>query len=202
MELEKNPPKPHYIAQRELRKKINEREKKQREACKPSPLSDYERSLDKTYKASLKAKRAGKDITQLGQQSKQSIDPLVVEDDCTNTQGSPINREALQDFMDTTGLTPQQLIGGGSIPTASFDMYWTYVYGRSFVNPKSRSSLGTQMFLLNKWYLNACVKEEAWLLARVRPEYYFNGYDIVHIEFNELHQLLNRDVLDKSLLSY
>jgi hypothetical protein len=38
------------------------------------------------------------------------------------------------------------------------------------------------MFLLNKWYLNACAKEEAWLLARVRPEHYFNGYDIVHIE--------------------
>ena len=60
MELEKNPPKPHYIVQRELRKKINEREKKQRDARKPSPLLNYERSLDKSYKASLKAKRAGK----------------------------------------------------------------------------------------------------------------------------------------------
>ena len=64
--------------------KINEREKKQREARKPSPLSDYERSLDKSYKASLKVKRAGKDVAQLGQQFKQSINPLVVEDDCTN----------------------------------------------------------------------------------------------------------------------
>ena len=79
--------------------------------------------------------------------------------------------------------------------------YRTYVYGRSLVNPKSWSSLGMQMFLLNKWYLNACVKEEAWLLARVRLEHYFNGCDIEHIEFNELHQLLNRDALDKSLLS-
>jgi hypothetical protein len=103
--------------------------------------------------------------------------------------------------MDTTGLTPQQLIGGGSIPTATFDIYQTYVYGRSLINSKSWPSLGTQMFLLNKWYLNVCAKEEAWLLARVRPEHYFNGYDIVHIEFNELHQLLNRQALDKSLLS-
>ena len=62
MELEKNLPKPHYIAQRELRKKINERKKKQCEARKPSPLLDYERSLDKSYKALLKAKRAGKDV--------------------------------------------------------------------------------------------------------------------------------------------
>ena len=54
--LEKNPPKSHYIAQRELRKRVSEVEKKRREAHKPPPLSDYERSLDKSYKASLKAK--------------------------------------------------------------------------------------------------------------------------------------------------
>ena len=111
MELEKNPPKSYYIAQQELRKKINEREKKRCESHKPSPLSDYERSLDKSYKASLKAKRAGEDVAQLGQQSKQSIDPLVVEDDCTNAQGGTIDREALHDFMAITGLTRQQLIG-------------------------------------------------------------------------------------------
>ena len=75
------------------------------------------------------------------------------------------------------------------------------MYGRSLVNPKSWSSLGTQMFLLNKWYLNACAKEEAWLLARVRPEHYSSGYDVLHIEFNELYQLLNQDALDRSLLS-
>jgi hypothetical protein len=57
------------------------------------------------------------------------------------------------------------------------------------------------MFLLNKWYLNACAKEEAWLLAKVRPEHYFNGYDIVHIEFKELRQLLNWQAFEKSLLS-
>ena len=60
--MKKKLPKPHYIAQRELRKKINECEKKQRDAHKPSPLSDYERSLDKSCKASLKAKRVGKDV--------------------------------------------------------------------------------------------------------------------------------------------
>jgi hypothetical protein len=123
LELRKNPLKPHYIAEQELRKKVTEVEKKWREARKPPPLSNYECSLDKSYKASLKAKRAGKDVARLGHQSRQSIDPLVVEDDCTNAQGSPIDREALQDFMDTTSLTPQQLIGRGSIPTTNFDIY-------------------------------------------------------------------------------
>jgi len=129
LELEKNLPKPHYIAQQELRKKINEREKKQHEARKPSPLSDYERSLDKSYKASLKAKRAGKDVAQLGQQSKQSIDLLGVEGDFTNALCGPIDKEALQDFMVTTGLIAEQLMGEASIPTGDYDIYRTYVYG-------------------------------------------------------------------------
>ena len=103
--------------------------------------------------------------------------------------------------MATIGITSQQLIGGGSIPTANFDIYQTYQYGRSLVNPKSLSSLGTQMFLLNKWYLRACENEEAWFVVRIRPEHYSIGCDILYIEFNELHQLLNRDALDKSLLS-
>jgi len=49
--------------------------------------------------------------------------------------------------------------------------------------------------------LRACDNEEAWLIVRIRLEHYFNGYDVLHIEFNELHQLLNGDALDKSLLS-
>ena len=48
------------------KEKNNEREKKQRDARKPSPLSDYECSLDKSYKESLNAKRVGKDVAHLG----------------------------------------------------------------------------------------------------------------------------------------
>ena len=44
------------------KEKINEREKKQRDARKPLPLSNCECSLDMSYKASLKVKRAGKDV--------------------------------------------------------------------------------------------------------------------------------------------
>ena len=111
------------------------------------------------------------------------------------------------------------------IPIGDYDIYQTYVYGQSLVNPKYYSSLGTQMFLLNKWYLIVTKNDEAawlltlatshaassflivtkndeaaWLVAKVRPEHYL-GYDVVHIEFNELHQLLHRDALNKSLVS-
>ena len=103
--------------------------------------------------------------------------------------------------MATTGLTAEQLMGGASIPTGDYDIHRTYVYGQSLVNPKYYSSLGTQMFLLNKWYLKVTENDEAaWLVARVTPEHYL-GYDVVHIEFNELHQLFHRDTLDKSLVS-
>ena len=102
--------------------------------------------------------------------------------------------------MATTGLTAEQLMGGASIPTDDYDIYRTYVYGQSLVNPKYYSSLGTQMFLLNKWYLKVTENDEAtWLVARVRPEHYL-GYDVVHIEFNELHQLLHQDALDQFLV--
>ena len=65
LELEKKPAKAALHSSTRTKEKINKREKKQCEAHKPSPLSDYEHSLDKSYKASLKAKRAGKDVAQL-----------------------------------------------------------------------------------------------------------------------------------------
>jgi hypothetical protein len=56
------------------------------------------------------------------------------------------------------------------IPTSDYDIYQTYVYGQSLVSPKYYSALGTQMFLLNKWYLKVITNDEAaWLVARVRP---------------------------------
>ena len=39
------------------------------------------------------------------------MNPLVVEGDFTNAQGGPINKEALEDFMATTGFTAEQLMG-------------------------------------------------------------------------------------------
>jgi hypothetical protein len=86
------------------------------------------------------------------------------------------------------------------MPEADYDVFRTYQYGRSLVAKKDWSSLGTQMYQLNKWYMEACDREEQFLFVRVRPEHYFLGYDITHIEFNELHQLLHRDTLDKTLI--
>jgi hypothetical protein len=147
----------------------------------------------------VKARRAGKDVAQLGQQS---IDPLIVEGDFTSGEGGKeIDKQALEDFMANTGLTCEQLAEGAPIPTSSYDKYQTYVYGQSLVNPDNYSQLGIQMFLLNKWYLEVTKNDEAaCVIGRTRLEHYL-GYDMLYVEFNELHKLLNREVLDKSLLS-
>jgi hypothetical protein len=90
----------------------------------PQPLLDYERSLSKSYKESVKARRVGNDVAQLGQQSKQSIDPLIVEGDFTSGQGSKeIDKQALEYFMADTGLTREQLAEGAPIPTSGYDKY-------------------------------------------------------------------------------
>jgi hypothetical protein len=93
--------------------------------------------------------------------------------------------------MADTGLTCEQLAERARIPTSGSDKYQTYVYGQSLVNPDNYSKLGTQMFLLNKWYLEVTKNDEvAWVIGRTRPEHYL-GYDMLYVEFNELHQLLN-----------
>jgi hypothetical protein len=103
--------------------------------------------------------------------------------------------------MKDTGLSRQQVLDIEMVPTGDYDPFQTYVYGQSLVNLDRLSSLGTQMYLLNKWYLKICEpKEVAWIIGRMRPENYLD-YDTIHVEFNELHQLLNQDILDKSLIS-
>jgi hypothetical protein len=100
----------------------------------------------------VKARRAGKDVAQLGQQSKQSIDPLIVEDG-EIVEGVPIDKAAIEEFLANIGLTREQVLDlGMTIPTSNYDPYRTYKYGQSLVNPDHYKSLGTQIFLLNKWY--------------------------------------------------
>ena len=70
-----NREKPHfYVKPEELRKKVADQQKKQREAQKKLALLDYERSL---VKSSQPRKRVGKEVPQLGEVSK-SVPPLIV----------------------------------------------------------------------------------------------------------------------------
>uniref|UniRef100_A0A0E0JJN4 Uncharacterized protein n=1 Tax=Oryza punctata TaxID=4537 RepID=A0A0E0JJN4_ORYPU len=119
----------------ELRKLVVHYEKARRERNKSRPRSDYERSLDKSYKESKRTKKQGKDVAQLGMQSKQTIEPLVVQQSHVE-----YDHDALIQMMKDTGLTRETLVGLKSPPKAAVDVdTWktSYVYGQSLVNPNA-----------------------------------------------------------------
>jgi hypothetical protein len=83
--------------------------------------------------------------------------------------------------------------------TLEHDIFRTYKRGRSLVGKKDWPSLGTQMFNINQWYMNACKRKEQLLVVRYKPEHwYFHGYGVMHVLFDELHPLLHRQAFDKS----
>uniref|UniRef100_A0A0E0LSW9 Uncharacterized protein n=1 Tax=Oryza punctata TaxID=4537 RepID=A0A0E0LSW9_ORYPU len=133
--MRKNAEDEKMLPSHELRKLVIQYEKARRERNKSPPRSDYERSLDKSYKESKRTKKQGKDVAQLGMQSKQTIEPLVV-------QQLPIeyDHDALIQMMKDTALTREALLGQKSPPKATIDVdTWktSYVYGRSLVNPNA-----------------------------------------------------------------
>ena len=50
-------------------------------------------------------------------------------------------------------------------------------------NPEALGELGTQMYLLNKWYMAACERGETFVSVRVRNQHYFRGDDVIYVEF-------------------
>ena len=130
--------------------------------------------------------------------------PLVVP----NEYGSNLNLteevgsyESLLQFYHDTGLNLTQVLAEG--PSAlKVDPWKKFEHGKSLYNPKALGELGTQMYLLNKWYMTACEQEETTFVSiRVRNQHYFRDDDVIYVEFLELHQLCHLDSLDKSLIS-
>jgi len=110
--------------------------------------------------------------------------------------------DELEKVFAETGLSLAQMIGGAPIESAPDFDNWRkeYTYGKSLYNPVALNKLGTQMYMLNKWYMAVCVrKADDYLCVRIRNYHYFRGDDIIYVLFNELHQLCNMDALDKSL---
>lgn len=199
-EARKNPQKEVVLTRAQLRQKASEYQQSLREARKASPLSDYDRSLQKTYEKELKKKSTGRGIPQLGQHSQQQIEPLVINDQYGSNVHIPL--EQLNDFLADAGLDANQCLLNAPIETAVVvDTWKKYEYGKPLWNPTEYSKLGTQMFLLNKWYIEACARDELFLPVRVRQEHYFRGDDVIFINFEDLHLLFHQDSLDKAIVS-
>ena len=108
----------------------------------------------------------------------------------------------LRQMMKETDLTLQEITGQASPPKlAVIDKWQTYKYGRSLISPDWFQSMPTQMYKLNKWYMDACQQGLEFISVKIRDEDYFRGEDLICIKYSELHQLLYKGALDKSLLS-
>ena len=156
-------------------------------APKPPPPTDYERYISKSYSSHEEQRKCGKHVAQLGEQEVQSVPPLKVNTEKDNS---------------TTcfSVAPQVIMGDTGYPIAEVVPRHTYVPGEPLVTREVFENLPTQMRLLHKWYMQASREGRMYLMARVRPQHFFQHYG-VHIDFPELFQLYNLLDLDKSLLS-
>ena len=110
----------------------------------------------------------------------------------------------LGQFFEDTGLTAHQLFDANAyIESAPEVDHWQkkFVHGQSLCNPEALRRLGTQMFALHEWYMQACGAGDLYLGVRVREEHWFRGDDIMYIDFAEFHQLCHLNSLDKTLIS-
>ena len=122
--------------------------------------------------------------------------PLVVP----NEYGSNLNilevgLDGFHQFYKDTGLDLVAVLA--QVPYApEVDPYRKYKQGQSLYNPKKLGELGTQMYLLNQWYMEASKGRQIFLSVRIRNQHYFCGNNIIYVEFPELHQLCHLDSLD------
>jgi len=69
-----------------------------------------------------------------------------------------------------------------------------YEPGRSLINPQHLHELGTQMFAINKWCMEASKRGDNWISVCIRQHHYFHGDDLIYVQLEELHQLCHLDV--------
>jgi hypothetical protein len=112
-------------------------------------------------------------------------------------QQQQVNMDEAAILASQMGMTVAELLGGADLPKAV--VVGKYVHGKPLVSDKKLRQLPTHMQNLHAWYLLSSKREQTMLVAEV-VEYYFRE-DEIHIDFLELFQLMNQDILDKSLMS-
>ena len=128
--------------------------------------------------------------------------PLVIRNEYGSNLDLPdIDFEEMVWFYEDTGLDLVQVLAEGPF-APKVDPWKKFEHEKSLYNLEALGELGTQMYLLNKWYMMACERRETFVSIRVRNQYYFRGDGIIYVEFLELPQLCHLDSLDKSLISY
>lgn len=184
----------------------------------PIPLeSDYNRSIAKSTLAKERkfgkdvAKMVGKEVAQLGQQKKQSVEPLKVYDTSEwrappAGQYDPNNDPELialyGEKAKLYGLSITDYMGRmDEFDTGPHEIAYRYKHGAPLLKHESMiRDLPTQMRRLHNWYMKACAEEKNWIYAQFKEEHYSHE-GVLLIEFPELFMFYQGDALDKTLVS-
>ena len=162
------------------------------------PLSDYDRSIKKSYQK-RKSGSSSSDVPQLGAQQKQSMQPLVV-----------LNQEqqGFLGFLQSSKLTTDQITGASNqdpdpqkdYPIAPV-VKWPYKEGTSLVPPEIMPLLPTEMRRLHQLYMKAMLDCNFMQGAKIGDEDFFRGEAIIWIDWEEVYQLYHQDSLDISIVT-
>ena len=104
------------------------------------------------------------------------------------------------------GLVPDTNLGDYLSDDVEFETLevaeiFRYEYGKPLVKP-DHPPLTTIMRRLHEWYMDTCRKSgKDSLMVRIKEAHDFIGVDLMPIEFVELFQLFNQEVLDKQLMT-
>jgi len=114
--------------------------------------------------------------------------------------------DSLENYFRQSGLNIEDIVaivGCQTFEKAEVIDKWRARYepGRSLMIPQHLHELGTQMFVINKWCMEASKRGDNLIYVRIRQHHYFRGDDFIYVQFEELHQLCHLDALDKSLIS-
>lgn len=162
---------------------------KMSEPVKRALLLDYDRSVTKSFK---KQRGKTKEVPQLGKQPKQSVKPLL-----------PPGEEELRQWMKETGLNRAQLVGDAPITMATeADLKYKFKLGEPLVKPDQVNTLSTQMHRFHQWYMELSSKSRMMVGARIRNIDYYQGDDVLWINFENVFDVYQLDALDVSILSY
>nr|CAH66216.1 OSIGBa0157N01.2 [Oryza sativa] len=145
-------------------------------------LSDYERTLKKASSGKSKP------VPQLKEQPNQEIEPLVTGEDF-----------GIQDFINDTGLTTDQLLQGAPIEKA--EVKYMYELGKPLVKPEQLQSLTTQIYKFHQLYMEMSATGREMIRARIKDTNFLQRDDILWINFKGIYELYQLDALDASIMS-
>ena len=181
IEAKRNPKNPYlFLPKEELRKRVEEYNWKMREARKPLPKSNYEHQLLKAVKAQPTKKKVGKGVQQLGDTSR-PLSLLIVADQYGSNMsvvqtksGEPTLSEmnSIENYFIESGLpysTSENIAAGQEFPRAKVvdEKRRNFTPGKSLMNPKHLHVLGTQMFAINSWCMEASKGGVDWISVQI-----------------------------------